>query len=87
MLTHEPETRQHQCCCAGTEIIMLDIISSVIDRCDRCGAFAQIHTVLPAGGELLFCGHHATQYLSRLCQLDAVIETYAAPVQLTANGH
>ncbi|MCG7422691.1 MULTISPECIES: DUF7455 domain-containing protein [Micrococcus] len=29
------------------------------DRCDRCGAQAYVRAVLPSGGELLFCGHHA----------------------------
>ena len=29
------------------------------DRCDRCGAAAKVRAVLPSGGELLFCGHHA----------------------------
>ncbi len=28
------------------------------DRCDRCSAAAKVRAVLPAGGELLFCGHH-----------------------------
>ena len=29
------------------------------DRCDRCGAQAYVKAVLQAGGELLFCAHHA----------------------------
>lgn len=29
------------------------------DRCDRCGAQAYVRAVLPSGGALLFCGHHA----------------------------
>ena len=29
------------------------------DRCDRCGAQAFVRAILPSGGELLFCGHHA----------------------------
>ncbi|MDY6055528.1 hypothetical protein [Micrococcus sp.] len=29
------------------------------DRCDRCDAQAYVRAVLPSGGELLFCGHHA----------------------------
>jgi len=36
------------------------------DRCDRCGAQARIRAVLPGGGDLLFCGHHAKLYASRL---------------------
>ncbi|MDO5646093.1 MAG: hypothetical protein Q4G21_10480 [Dermabacter sp.] len=29
------------------------------DRCDRCGAQAYVKFELLAGGELLFCAHHA----------------------------
>ena len=29
------------------------------DRCDRCGAQAYVKVILQAGGELLFCAHHA----------------------------
>jgi hypothetical protein len=29
------------------------------DRCDRCGAQAYVKVSLSAGGELLFCAHHA----------------------------
>ena len=36
------------------------------DRCDRCGAAAQVRAVLPSGGELLFCGHHARKHNQRL---------------------
>jgi len=32
------------------------------DRCDRCGAQAYLRVRLPAGGELLFCAHHAKQH-------------------------
>jgi Zn ribbon nucleic-acid-binding protein len=41
------------------------------DRCDRCGAAATMRAVLPSGGELLFCGHHARQHQVRLRELDA----------------
>lgn len=43
------------------------------DRCDRCGASAQVRAVLPSGGELLFCGHHAHEFEVRLRALDATI--------------
>src|SRR5664279_103760 len=33
------------------------------DRCDRCGAAAMVRAVLPTGGELLFCGHHANEHV------------------------
>lgn len=32
---------------------------SASDRCDRCGARAYVRVVLPGGGDLLFCRHHA----------------------------
>ncbi|HEY2207546.1 MAG TPA: hypothetical protein VGH99_24095 [Pseudonocardia sp.] len=38
----------------------------VADRCDRCGAKAKVRAVLPGGGELLFCGHHARAHEDRL---------------------
>jgi hypothetical protein len=41
------------------------------DRCDRCGAAAQVRAVLPSGGELLFCGHHAREHNERLIELEA----------------
>lgn len=43
------------------------------DRCDRCGAAAKVRAVLPAGGELLFCGHHARQHENKLKELAAEI--------------
>jgi hypothetical protein len=36
------------------------------DRCDRCGAAAKVRAVLPSGGELLFCGHHARAHEEKL---------------------
>ena len=42
------------------------------DRCDRCGAQGKVRVVL-AGGDLVFCGHHARAY-------DATIRTVALEV-------
>ena len=39
---------------------------TAVDRCDRCGAAAQVRAVLPSGGELLFCGHHAREHGDKL---------------------
>ena len=39
------------------------------DRCDRCGAAAKVRAVLPSGGELLFCGHHAKTHGDKLREL------------------
>lgn len=36
------------------------------DQCDRCGARAQVRVVLPGGGDLVFCGHHARAYDDKL---------------------
>ncbi len=36
------------------------------DRCDRCGAQAYVRVSLVAGGELLFCGHHARAHEVKL---------------------
>lgn len=44
------------------------------DRCDRCGAAAQVRAVLRTGGELLFCGHHARKHETRLKELEAQIQ-------------
>ncbi|OLF12677.1 hypothetical protein BLA60_05160 [Actinophytocola xinjiangensis] len=44
------------------------------DRCDRCGAAAQVRAILPSGGELLFCGHHARKHQERLRELAANIQ-------------
>lgn len=44
------------------------------DRCDRCGAAARVRALLPSGGELLFCGHHAREYGEKLRQLDAEVQ-------------
>jgi hypothetical protein len=44
------------------------------DRCDRCGAAAQVRAVLATGGELLFCGHHAREHESRLREIAAELQ-------------
>jgi hypothetical protein len=42
-----------------------------LDRCDRCNAAAQVRALLPSGGELLFCGHHARAHAQRLREIGA----------------
>ncbi|MBV8933583.1 MAG: hypothetical protein JOZ47_18525 [Kutzneria sp.] len=44
---------------------------SAVDRCDRCGAAASVRAILPSGGELLFCGHHAREHGTKLRELSA----------------
>jgi hypothetical protein len=36
------------------------------DRCDRCGAAGKVRAVLPGGGDLVFCNHHANRYSEEL---------------------
>ncbi|NLG48162.1 hypothetical protein [Gordonia sp. (in: high G+C Gram-positive bacteria)] len=43
------------------------------DRCDRCSAAAKVRATLPAGGELLFCGHHYNAHEARLIEIGAVV--------------
>jgi hypothetical protein len=44
------------------------------DRCDRCGAPAKLRAILPSGGELLFCGHHAREFEAGLRHLEADLQ-------------
>jgi hypothetical protein len=44
------------------------------DRCDRCSAAAKVRALLPSGGELLFCGHHAHEHDDKLRELEAEIQ-------------
>ena len=44
------------------------------DRCDRCGAAARVRAMLPSGGELLFCNHHAREHAPKLKELAADIQ-------------
>jgi hypothetical protein len=44
------------------------------DRCDRCGAAAQVRATLPSGAELLFCQHHAKEHESKLIAMAAVLQ-------------
>lgn len=48
---------------------------TAVDRCDRCGAAARVRAVLPSGGELLFCNHHARKHASRLKELAANLQS------------
>ncbi len=32
------------------------------DRCDRCSAQARVRAIMPGGGDLIFCAHHAKKY-------------------------
>jgi len=56
-----------------TETLASPAALTAADRCDRCGAAARVRALLPTGGELLFCNHHAKEHGARLEQLAAVI--------------
>ena len=43
------------------------------DRCDRCGAQAYVRATLPAGTDLLFCGHHGNAHRPSLLVAGASI--------------
>jgi hypothetical protein len=43
------------------------------DRCDRCTAAAKVRAVL-LNGELLFCGHHAKEFASKIKEVAVTIE-------------
>ncbi|WP_425454368.1 DUF7455 domain-containing protein [Nocardioides marmoriginsengisoli] len=44
---------------------------TAVDRCDRCGAQAYLRVSLQAGGELLFCAHHAREHGDKLREIAA----------------
>ena len=57
------------------------------DRCDRCGAQAYVKVLLEAGGELMFCAHHAREHSEKLREIaehvhdetDKLADSPAAP--------
>jgi hypothetical protein len=49
------------------------LLHTRLDRCDRCGAATQVRALLPTGGELLFCGHHARAHAPRLREIGAAL--------------
>ena len=51
---------------------------TAFDRCDRCGARAQVEVILPSGGELLFCAHHGRQHWAALTRHGADLRSASA---------
>ncbi len=47
---------------------------TLADRCDRCGAAAKVRAILPTGGELLFCGHHARAHADKLKEMQVQVQ-------------
>lgn len=52
----------------------IDPALTAMDRCDRCGAQAYLRVILPSGGELMFCAHHAAAHREKLNQVAARIQ-------------
>ncbi len=49
-----------------------EVIPSLdLARCDRCGAAGKFRFLLPAGTDLVFCGHHAHDYGDALTDVHA----------------
>lgn len=49
-----------------------DLTLTAQDRCDRCSAAALVAVMLPAGGTLLFCGHHHRDHADALTAAGAI---------------
>ncbi|MGH3621993.1 MAG: DUF7455 domain-containing protein [Sciscionella sp.] len=47
---------------------------TAVDRCDRCSAAAKVRALLPSGGELLFCSHHAREHETKLKEMEAELQ-------------
>lgn len=65
---------------------------TAVDRCDRCGAQAYLRVQLQAGGELLFCAHHAREHGDKLKEIavNVVDETHklsATPASAPDDEH
>jgi hypothetical protein len=48
---------------------------AVGERCDRCSAAAKVRAVLPGGGDLVFCQHHANRYRESLEKVAVTMAT------------
>ncbi len=46
----------------------VEVINSITDRCDSCGAAAKLGVRLNGGGELSFCGHHANRLAGEIAK-------------------
>lgn len=42
------------------------------DRCDRCGAAAQMAVIFPNNSRLYFCQHHAKEHGPKLMVIDGI---------------
>jgi hypothetical protein len=56
---------------------------SPADRCDRCGAQAQVRAVMPGGGNLLFCAHHGREHQAKLREVAIEIHDESGTLRST----
>ncbi|MET3960274.1 hypothetical protein ABIE44_000208 [Marmoricola sp. OAE513] len=56
---------------------------TAVDRCDRCGAQAYLRVSLQAGGELLFCAHHAREHGDKLREIASHVHDETAKLAAT----
>jgi hypothetical protein len=47
---------------------------TIIDRCDRCIAWAKVRAVFRNQSELLLCGHHFREHENRLVEVAHVVQ-------------
>jgi len=52
-----------------TTLTPSDTELTAADRCDRCSAQAQVRAIMPGGGDLIFCSHHARKYEASLLKV------------------
>ena len=55
------------------------------DRCDRCSAQARVRAIMPGGGDLIFCNHHAQQYEEQLRKIAVRIIESTSPLENDAS--
>ena len=44
----------------------ITVAAELTERCDRCGAAGKMRVSLAAGGDLVFCGHHANRFAASI---------------------
>jgi hypothetical protein len=64
--TLEPASNEDRDEADVTTAVATSSALTAADRCDRCGAQAYLRVELQAGGELLFCAHHAREHGDKL---------------------
>jgi hypothetical protein len=55
---------------------LVEAVTDLTERCDRCGAAARLVASLP-DGELGFCGHHANAYATGIVRAAVRIRVLA----------